>query len=76
MNKWQPIETVPNNTDVMLYQPLCKEHYREEIIMIGQLNKWSDGTIHGIHPTGINGYEWECDLTHPTHWMVLPEPPK
>lgn len=69
---WQPIETAPKDTDVILY---CKR--------IGVVcGRWSDEQ----YATNPRPY-WKHDKTHlfgikqtrenqPTHWMPKPEAPK
>ena len=66
---WQPIETAPKDTLVLLYGEPCGEifgRFREPTIVVG-----------------ANRYDyWAVDATdyyqvtvEPTHWMPLPNPP-
>jgi hypothetical protein len=61
MQEWQPIETAPLGTDVLIYRP---SHIQLFDVMrrnaVGNW-RWPDG---------------EIPLRDPTHWMPLPEPPK
>lgn len=64
---WQPIETAPFDTPVLVWDPEdSKTSYPDVYIAFK----------YGTDPTwwrmnGEDGYE--CD---PTHWLPLPEPPK
>lgn len=65
MNKWQPIETVPQNTYVVLYQ-------------LGGDPPWRNGMAVGYwHPDDKPEERfWSVPAMRPTHWHPLPEPPK
>lgn len=71
---WQPIETLPNDTRAILYQPENKEKFNDECMIIGSIRREKYGLM--IDTGAINGSECECDLRNPSHWMLLPEPPK
>ena len=69
--KWQPIETVPKDTEVLVH---WAEHYG--------LNGSTE--VATLVSDGDDGDEW-CSVCEshsvwmhedPTHWMPLPEPPK
>lgn len=63
---WQPIETAPKDGSHIILARFGDEYFE---ISGGEWN---------LHPKegedGLNGFEaW---LSHPTHWMPLPSPPK
>ncbi len=67
MSKWQPIETAPDNYDVLVWLP--------------DFNKvtvawYSTTTSLWPHDEEYNEYGEGCNVGLPTHWMHLPEPPK
>ncbi len=72
MSEWQPIETLADNVQALLYQAGCE-------IIAGSIEHWTDATgSRGgcwVHPAEVGGYEWECSVERPTHWMPLPDPP-
>ena len=60
---WQPIETAPEDTYVLVY---CPEYYGDEYV-IATLDSTEEGW-QIVDP--------RCPLAcTPTHWMHLPEPP-
>lgn len=60
---WQPIETAPKNTALLLWWPHWSQF--EPIVGWWQINGgWQSGEL-----------PLEGDNTPPTHWMPLPEPP-
>ena len=68
MTDWQPIETAPKDTPILIY---ATETWRiRYFICVAKLGKY------GWEAVGASGYECENDFEHPTHWMSLPEPPK
>jgi hypothetical protein len=62
--KWEPIETVPEETNVLIYG----EDWRGQFIVTG-----GKKDKHGWDILGSGGYECETDV-EPTHW-AYPEPP-
>lgn len=60
MSEWQPIETAPVDTAILLYQRCgpCE---------VGHFNTKLDAYVSGWD---------HRRLYHLTHWMPLPEPPK
>lgn len=59
--EWQPIETAPEHGQFLVYMP---DEPRNKI----QAAEW--------HPNvKVIGNLFAFDLTKPTHWMPLPEPP-
>lgn len=61
MSDWQPIETAPEHGQFLVYMP---EEPRRKI----QAAEW--------HPNvKVIGNHFAFDLTKPTHWMPLPDPP-
>lgn len=75
MSEWQPIETAPEKTTILLWQP-----GRVQSIDIGRLERnvtlnsgevvtyyWGSGYL-----ADRSNSQWR----EPTHWMPLPEPPK
>lgn len=65
MFKWQPIETAPINTEILIY---CDYVFKAIRYIKGiHGDNWYDPEIaeHII-----------CKLNEATHWMPLPEPPE
>ena len=58
---WQPIETCPENTDVLLYDigDITLGQYRQDCCGEYRFFDWCAGG----------------DTINPSHWMPLPEPP-
>jgi hypothetical protein len=74
---WQPIESAPENQPVLLWQPGVR--HLDEGMIIGSIER--KGYEHHdppfwVNPHMVSGYEWECDLTRPTHWAPLPPSPE
>ena len=64
MNDWQPIETAPMRTRVMVFVPPLHHEGDTLDVVIAERSRlgWLD--------------DEKCDLyTPPTHWQSLPEPP-
>jgi len=55
---WQPIETAPKDTPVLVYG---KDLYGHFIVTGAELGEY------GWRVLGVSGYEWETDV-EPTHW--------
>lgn len=68
MSEWQPIETVPLDTPVLLY---AKEVFAGQVVYI----PWDKSR--SIYAVGYDGPEFDCDYVYGdlTHWMPLPESP-
>ena len=60
--EWQPIETAPEDTSVLVY---CPEYYGDEY-GVAHWDSTDEKWIAGFIPL-------DCI---PTHWMHLPQPPK
>lgn len=59
-DKWQPIETAPKEGIFLVYMPEEKRPYQ----------------VANFHPNvNVIGNCFAFDLTKPTHWMPLPQPP-
>jgi hypothetical protein len=80
MSEWQPIETAPKHTEVLVY--------REDAgVFIAQLttpdNVMSDKEIEESFPDGHDDFEewfsdaygWQEGGERPSLWMPLPKPP-
>ena len=70
MTDWQTIETAPNDTLVLLY-------LGGNDIEIGEgWHRYDDEPLY--QPSSKELYWWvdERGRVYPTHWMMLPEPPK
>jgi hypothetical protein len=67
-NKWQPIETAPKDTPVLVWA-YCYKASRFATFVAEQ------ETNYGWDVCGATGYEWESSFNTPTHWMPLPPPP-
>jgi len=72
MSTWQPIETAPTNTSVLIFIPNA-EHYGEGIYRGLQVDMRTGRhwTVSGLHMGRDCGTTWQ-----PTHWMPLPDPPE
>ena len=69
---WQPIETAPTNTSILVYIPNTEHYgpgiYRAIKVDMGTGVRWHTSALYG---------GWDIDAIYtPTHWMPLPEPPK
>lgn len=86
---WQPIETAPHRTPVLLFCPEVEfSHTQIEglpNIIVGIFD-WSDlwgkersgtwrSSIGNIETYGDGGACFEHQQLYPTHWMPLPDPP-
>jgi len=78
MSEWQPIETVPHDVPILLYQA-PRELFDGYLVpdpprmIVGSMEK---GRKSHPYTCNVGGYECECEVDAPTHWMPLPEPPK
>jgi hypothetical protein len=61
MTDWQPIETVPIRSHVLVFRPTDPQSI---VVAIRPNESERIATIPGY---------WDI---HPTHWMPLPEPPR
>lgn len=79
MSEWQPIETAPLNEDILLWQPSWENHgvtLRDAGMMVGSLERFDvQDRQFLVRPSMVGGYDMECEVTHPTHWLPLPPPP-
>lgn len=71
MNTWQPIETAPENTNVIVWDPSAKDFYK------AWSDNWNNAEKYGqprewYHFDSLSGEG--VSRCFPTHWM-LPEPP-
>lgn len=66
-SEWLPIETAPKDTEVLVFMP---GEGRMGRIHRGIQAKISNGHIWMI------GHHFAYDLSPPTHWMPLPDPPE
>lgn len=70
---WQPIETAPTNTSVLIFLPNWEHYgpaiYRAILVDMGTGRHW--------HTTGwAIGRDLEYPDVQPTHWQPLPDPPR
>ena len=66
MSEWQPIETAPYDELVLT-------------VWAGIDNKTCEPVLSWVVATLIDGQWWTSEgdpMDEPTHWMLLPEPPK
>ena len=70
MSQWQPIETVPMMTDVLLWDGTSQN--------VGHCDMTDyDGYYdEPVLASNIHGGWLDAEDYQPTHWMPLPEPPK
>ena len=85
MSEWQPIETAPKETIILLFAVTDR---REDgsIVNWKMATGWSTPASSGVRPTfsaTTDWAQWTWDghrlgwWDHkPTHWMPLPDPPK
>ena len=64
MSGWQPIETAPRNTPVLIYGKTC---WGDMIVTGGRLDEY------GWDILGCGGYDCDTEV-EPTHW-AYPDPP-
>jgi hypothetical protein len=64
MTEWQPIDTAPRDTQILLFVPPSG-------VYIGE--GWTD---HTRDEKPAYFYDLEVGEIQPTHWMPLPAPPK
>jgi hypothetical protein len=69
MNEWQPIETAPKDTLLILY-------LKDEGVIIGEGWHTYDEPPYGEPSKDLYWWVEQRGRVHPTHWMPLPEPPK
>ena len=69
MMEWQPIETAPKDSTIVLLYGLCVDWASAGVTM-GYFNE-----DYGWRSQETDGYN-DPFLLQPTHWMPLPEPPK
>ncbi len=70
MSDWQPIETVPSDTDVDLWCRAADGSFSS--VRVADCRK----TVNGWATRGDYGWEPLADFSFvPTHWMPLPPPP-
>lgn len=75
--EWQPIETAPDNTEILVYVPpypynsiVCPEEYH---VACRERHHYSGNWLWA----GSTGEGSSCWLSlPPTHWMPLPKPPQ
>lgn len=76
MTEWQPIETCPEKQPVLLYQPANEDTFQREGIIVGEIERNFTPQIRiWVNPHMVGGWEMECEIEHPTHWMPLPPVP-
>lgn len=66
--KWQPIETAPEDTPVLIFDG--------NMICVAEFSKYWKGHAGDWDCVGAGGYEWDNTFDNPTHWMPLPDAPK
>lgn len=69
---WQPIETAPTNTSVLVFVPRAEHYgpgiYRAILVDMGTGRRWMTTGCHVGRDLGPD--------SQPTHWMPLPAPPR
>jgi hypothetical protein len=65
---WQPIETAPLETRLLLWCPERQRKGEPPTFVFGSIVQFSDGA-RKVYGDGMNG-DWKF-----THWMPTPEPP-
>lgn len=80
MGEWQPIETAPKHTEVLVWR-------NDSGVFIAQLttpdNVMSDEEIEEFFPDDFGDFEewfcaaygWQEGSEKPTHWMPIPDEP-
>lgn len=70
MSEWQPIETAPTDTELLLFAKvhMALDNYTADFLSVGMLETWytHEWVDHDGEPLSFI----------PTHWMPLPKPPK
>ena len=80
--EWQPIETAPPNTDILVWM-VCRKNYHGSGLLIAK-RTWinPDFPISQYDPEQLaggwfgNGKYYLPDAFYPTHWMPLPGSPE
>jgi hypothetical protein len=70
---WQPIETAPKGTEVLLYEPDVPGDC--PLFLLGSYVDFGDAVPEGYHSGWFDTMTGRYEI-HPSHWMALPEPPK
>jgi hypothetical protein len=73
MSEWQPIETAPFETPILIFAYEWKDG---PTIICAAIKRKETKDWHSWVAIGATGYEWENDFEKPTHWMPLPSPPE
>lgn len=85
MSEWQPIETAPEHEEVLIYRDDCgvlmgQKTYLAEILSEAELEEgdFDEEAIWALDWFGGDSLISERleGEEVPTHWMLLPEPPK
>ena len=78
--KWQPIETAPKDTEVLVFCPGYQGRYQfvPPVLFLGQLSTFSGDPAEPAEPywTFERDEHWYPHTPPPTHWHPLPEPPE
>jgi hypothetical protein len=64
---WQPIETAPKDVPLIVWA----EFHGEESAFVAKY----ESEYEWWEVQGVGGYEWETEISYPTHWQPLPPAP-
>ena len=73
--EWQPIETAPKNRAILVWDGKHIDHVLWEIVNINSSIGWWKVRSRG-EGAEYGDYGHYPVVDKPTHWMLLPEPPK
>lgn len=72
MSEWQPLSVKPTEDCVVVY------FHANELHVEMPDERWSTGYFMAC-PAGPEccdgSFDWDDDMSEPTHWMRLPDPP-
>jgi hypothetical protein len=75
---WRPICELEDGIEAILFEPENKAKYRDGGMVIGTVHRsaGTDGLVSmAVRVSCVSGYEWECDVEHPTLWAPKPAAP-
>lgn len=76
MGEWQPIETAPRDTNVLLFRPQCRDDKYGGVCLARYMTGRKGGGLVRVGWRVFHEPYYVSEIADsPTHWMPLPEPP-